>query len=203
MALTEDEKKVRDHLNQTIRADYGQLHAKLAGSIIEINYSRWSMQDYGRFVERTKAIQSGQPVHFLTGPLVLTLSTDLITLYSGLAAVERIAGLELMERNFVKPSRVAFNRLRRIVDLMFSDILETLEIEHTGQRPSNQDSALYQEPDIVDWERDADRPGRALDLSPSQYVEYQNTMEMREQITSVAARLRKEVQSCRGLHSRS
>lgn len=127
---------------------------------------------------------------------MLNCSTDLITLYSGLAAVERIAGLELMERNFVKPSRVAFNRLRRIVDLMFTDILETLEIEHTGQRPSNQDSALYQEPDIVDWERDADRPGRALDLSPSQYVEYQNTMEMREQITSVAARLRKEVQSC-------
>lgn len=98
-----------------------------------------------------------------------------------------------MERNFVKPSRVAFNRLRRVVDLIFTDILETLELEHTGQRPSNQDSALYQEPDIVDWERDADRPGRALDLSPSQYVEYQNTMEMREQITSVAARLKKEV----------
>lgn len=66
MALTEDEKKVRDHLNQTIRADYGQLHAKLAGSIIEINYSRWSMQDYGRFVERTKAIQSGQPSRLFT-----------------------------------------------------------------------------------------------------------------------------------------
>ena len=60
ITLTEEEKVVRDHLNQTIRADYGILQAKLAGSIIEVNWSRWSLQDYGRFVERTKAIQSGE-----------------------------------------------------------------------------------------------------------------------------------------------
>jgi hypothetical protein len=71
LEITEDEKKARDALNASIRADMGLLNQKIATVGLEINYSRFSMADYGRYVQSIRSIQRG-----------------LITAYSSLAAME-------------------------------------------------------------------------------------------------------------------
>ncbi|KAH7097462.1 hypothetical protein BKA62DRAFT_774265 [Auriculariales sp. MPI-PUGE-AT-0066] len=57
MTITEDEKKVRDHLALSLRADFGFLTQKIQDTMIEVNFSQYSMRDYSEFVLRTRALQ--------------------------------------------------------------------------------------------------------------------------------------------------
>lgn len=99
LEITDDEKVVRDDLNQRIRADYGFLSQKLAQTSLEVNYTRWSMQDYSGMVCRIRAMQLG-----------------LLTSYSSLVEMERLdpASLAAIKDNLVSTgSSKAFSKLRR------------------------------------------------------------------------------------------
>lgn len=50
--LTEEERVARDELNQSIRADMGVLGQRYAQAGVEINYTRWTMHDYGFMVSK-------------------------------------------------------------------------------------------------------------------------------------------------------
>ena len=43
MEMSEDDKAARMKLNSTIRADYGFLGAKMAATVFEINWSKWTI----------------------------------------------------------------------------------------------------------------------------------------------------------------
>ncbi|GAA5865438.1 hypothetical protein JCM8547_001244 [Rhodosporidiobolus lusitaniae] len=109
LEITEDERKIRDSLNASIRADMGLLNAKLMHAGIEINYTRFSMADYTLAVGKIRNIQQG-----------------LITSYSSLVAMERFEpkALEVMKRQ-AKETSVgrSFEKLRRSLDLMLADIV--------------------------------------------------------------------------------
>lgn len=55
--ITDEERQARDALNISIRADFGLLSGKLQETGVEINWSQWSMQDYGFMVSKTRAMQ--------------------------------------------------------------------------------------------------------------------------------------------------
>ncbi|GAA5917094.1 hypothetical protein JCM6882_009495 [Rhodosporidiobolus microsporus] len=114
LEITEDERKVRDELNTSIRADMGFLNQKLAHVSLEVNYSAWSMQDYSVAVSKVRAIQHG-----------------LITSYSSLVAMERYdpLALELIKRELQETAATkAFSKLRRSADLSFNDIVSELAV---------------------------------------------------------------------------
>ncbi|KAG8728006.1 hypothetical protein FRC11_011969, partial [Ceratobasidium sp. 423] len=57
LTITDEERDARARLAQTIRADFGLLTMKMAETSAEINWSRWSMDDYLVFVAKTRAVQ--------------------------------------------------------------------------------------------------------------------------------------------------
>lgn len=57
LEITEEEKAVRDGLAQSIRADYGVLQQKLGTSMLEVNRSRFSMDDYRKLIGLTHKMQ--------------------------------------------------------------------------------------------------------------------------------------------------
>lgn len=57
ITITEEEREVRDGLSQSIRADFGILQQKLGSTTLEINYSRFSMDDYRRMIDWTNRLQ--------------------------------------------------------------------------------------------------------------------------------------------------
>jgi len=78
---------------------------------------------------------------------------------------------------------------------MFGDILDHLEVDHKEQAKTAREDNLFKEPAVFDSELQEGLPGRALDLSPSQYEQVEpDSIEMQARVSSLAARLRKEVQ---------
>lgn len=57
MEITDEERVVRDQLNQSIRADFGLLQVKTAHAGLEVNWTRWSMADYSGMVAKIKQMQ--------------------------------------------------------------------------------------------------------------------------------------------------
>lgn len=57
ITITEEERDVRDGLAQSIRADFGILQQKLGSTTLEINYSKFSMEDYRRMIDWTNRLQ--------------------------------------------------------------------------------------------------------------------------------------------------
>ncbi|KAF8305566.1 hypothetical protein DL93DRAFT_2089397 [Clavulina sp. PMI_390] len=95
MTLTEEDRALRDKLNQTIRQDFGLLNQKIGASAIEINWSRWSVQDYHALISQTR-----------------TLQLSLIAMYSSLTAYEKTP-VPLWEERFLPSTINTFNQLRR------------------------------------------------------------------------------------------
>ncbi|GAA5826891.1 hypothetical protein JCM11251_002144 [Rhodosporidiobolus azoricus] len=114
LEITQDERKVRDELNTSIRADMGFLNQKLGHASLEVNYSKWSIEDYSLAVSKVRAIQQG-----------------LITSYSSLVAMERYdpLALEVIKRELQETAATrAFTKLRRSTDLSFADIVSELAL---------------------------------------------------------------------------
>jgi hypothetical protein len=61
MEITDEERVLRDQLNQSIRADFGLLQVKTAHAGLEINWTRWSMADYSAMVAKIKQMQQVSP----------------------------------------------------------------------------------------------------------------------------------------------
>lgn len=57
MEITDEERVLRDQLNQSIRADFGLLQVKTAHAGLEVNWTRWSMADYSGMVAKIKQMQ--------------------------------------------------------------------------------------------------------------------------------------------------
>ena len=55
--ITEEERAVRDALAQSIRADFGILQMKLGTTMLEINWSKFSMSDYRKMIATTQKLQ--------------------------------------------------------------------------------------------------------------------------------------------------
>ncbi|GAA5972386.1 hypothetical protein JCM11641_002434 [Rhodosporidiobolus odoratus] len=151
LEITDDERKARDDLNLTIRADMGLLNQKLAQAGIEINYSRWSMQDYAFAVSKLRAMQQG-----------------LITSYSSLIAMERYdpKALELIKQELQSTAASRqFNRLRRATDLSFADIVAEYavgQVQYRSPAPGEHSwSDFRDEHETTDVEAAQSRP-RAL-----------------------------------------
>ncbi|GAA5925622.1 hypothetical protein JCM10213_008838 [Rhodosporidiobolus nylandii] len=112
--ITDEERKARDGLNLSIRADMSLLNQKLAQAGVEVNWSKWSMQDYAEAVSKLRAMQQG-----------------LITSYSSLYAMEQYDpdALKLIKRELqTTAARRQFCRLRRASDLAFADIVFELAV---------------------------------------------------------------------------
>ncbi|KZV97308.1 hypothetical protein EXIGLDRAFT_764598 [Exidia glandulosa HHB12029] len=104
MTITEDEKKVRDHLAQSLRADFGFLNQKIADTTVEINFSKYSMADYTHFVGRTRALQIAA-----------------ISAYSSLLGLED-KDVDLFKTHFLPSTRQSFLVFRRSVDITLKEI---------------------------------------------------------------------------------
>ena len=59
LEITDEERTLRDSLNQSIRADYGLLMVKTAQAGLEVNWTRYSMASYASMIARIKQMQAG------------------------------------------------------------------------------------------------------------------------------------------------
>ncbi|GAA5995099.1 uncharacterized protein JCM10292_004539 [Rhodotorula paludigena] len=173
--LSDEERVARDALNQSIRADMGVLNQKLAQAGLEINYSRWSMQDYSLMVAKIRAMQHG-----------------LITSYSSLVSMEQYdpRALEIIKQELHDTAASkSFNRLRRGADLSFADIVAELAVGkavyHSPAPGERHWDDFKDEHDSHDLEAGRNR---ARGFSLSRPAAQPESMQQR-----VAAKLRKEV----------
>lgn len=114
LEITEEERALRDSLNQSIRADYGLLVVKTAQAGLEVNWTRWAMSDYSRMTAKIKQMQQGS-----------------ITCYSSLVVMERFEpeALNIIKQGLEETATgKAFRRLRRSMDLCVADIVKELAV---------------------------------------------------------------------------
>ncbi|KAG8908778.1 hypothetical protein FRB99_003016 [Tulasnella sp. 403] len=104
MIITEEEKAIRDNLAQTIRADFGFLQQKLEETTLEINWSKWSLDDYRYFIGKTRALQLA-----------------LISTHSSLANLEQTDDI-LYRTAFIPKTLGPFNRVRLDMRLTIREI---------------------------------------------------------------------------------
>ncbi|GAA6050447.1 hypothetical protein JCM3770_002600 [Rhodotorula araucariae] len=179
--LTNDERVARDALNQSIRADMGVLNQRLGQAGLEINYSRWAMQDYSLMVSKVRAMQHG-----------------LITSYSSLVSMEKYdpRALEIIKQELQDTqANKLFNKLRRSADLSFADIVAELAVGKAvyrspapGERHWDDFREMPESPDVESGRAD----GRRFSLSAPTPASQEDAVAMQQRI---AARLRKEVAS--------
>ncbi|GAA6036661.1 hypothetical protein JCM8097_001282 [Rhodosporidiobolus ruineniae] len=176
LEITEDEKKVRDGLAASIRADMGLLNQKLATTSVEVNYSRWSMADYSLAIAKVRAIQRG-----------------LITSFSSLVAMEKYdpQALDLLKRELQETAVTrAFSKLRRSADLSFADLVNELAVgkaTYHSPAPGEHSWADFHEgEEDVDVESGQGRP-RGVSLSR------QKSDARQARLVAMRERLRNEV----------
>ncbi|KAF8600286.1 hypothetical protein BDV93DRAFT_476704 [Ceratobasidium sp. AG-I] len=108
LTITEEERDARARLGQTIRADFGLLTMKMAETSAEINWSRWSMDDYLVFVGKTRAVQLA-----------------LITAHSSISNIHP-RNTSLFQDYFLPSTLKPFQRMRRDIDITIQEISEAL-----------------------------------------------------------------------------
>ncbi|KAF8716570.1 hypothetical protein RHS02_09900, partial [Rhizoctonia solani] len=97
LTLTDEERDARARLAQTIRADFGLLTMKMAETSAEINWSRWSMDDY---------------------LALITSHTSISNIHSQNAT--------LFKEYFLPSTLKPFQRMRRDIDIAIQEISEAL-----------------------------------------------------------------------------
>ncbi|KAG8964460.1 hypothetical protein FRC03_001776 [Tulasnella sp. 419] len=117
MIITEEEKATRDQLAQTIRADYGFLNQKLAETTLEINWSRWSLDDYRAFINKTRALQLA-----------------LISTHSSLSSLEDVDD-EIYRNTFIPKTLGPFNKVRLDMRLTIREIASAFGCHPLDQLP--------------------------------------------------------------------
>ncbi|KAJ1303164.1 hypothetical protein OPQ81_011365 [Rhizoctonia solani] len=108
LTITDEERDARARLAQTIRADYGLLTMKMAETSAEINWSRWSMDDYLAFVAKTRAVQ-----------------LSLITSHTSISNIHT-QNATLFKEYFLPSTLKPFQRMRRDIDMAIQEISEAL-----------------------------------------------------------------------------
>ncbi|KAH7337158.1 hypothetical protein B0J17DRAFT_666475 [Rhizoctonia solani] len=108
LTLTDEERDARARLAQTIRADFGLLTMKMAETSAEINWSRWSMDDYLVFVAKTRAVQ-----------------LSLITSHTSISNIHA-QNATLFKEYFLPSTLKPFQRMRRDIDMAIQEISEAL-----------------------------------------------------------------------------
>ncbi|CCO31114.1 hypothetical protein BN14_05148 [Rhizoctonia solani AG-1 IB] len=125
LTLTDEERDARARLAQTIRADFGLLTMKMAETSAEINWSRWSMDDYLVFVAKTRAVQLA-----------------LITSHTSISSIHT-QNATLFKEYFLPSTLKPFQRMRRDIDMAIQEISEALGGPPTQTlRSSEFDSSL-------------------------------------------------------------
>ncbi|KAG8888780.1 hypothetical protein FRB98_006792 [Tulasnella sp. 332] len=132
--LSPEDKAIRDSLAQTIRADFGRMSGKLAESSLEINWSRWSIDDYRYFIGKTRAIQQAR-------------MKALISTHSTISRLENDSD-QIFKTTFMPKSLKACNRV--VIDLRMG-IQEIME--QFGAPHSNISGCLWES--YMDAEREA------------------------------------------------
>ncbi|KAL5632771.1 hypothetical protein ACGC1H_005649 [Rhizoctonia solani] len=108
LTITDEERDARARLAQTIRADFGLLTMKMAETSAEINWSRWSMDDYLVFVAKTRAVQ-----------------LSLITSHTSISNIHA-QNATLFKEYFLPSTLKPFQRMRRDIDMAIQEISEAL-----------------------------------------------------------------------------
>ncbi|CAE6445071.1 unnamed protein product [Rhizoctonia solani] len=108
LTITDEERDARARLAQTIRADFGLLTMKMAETSAEINWSRWSMDDYLVFVAKTRAVQ-----------------LSLITSHTSISNIHT-QNATLFKEYFLPSTLKPFQRMRRDIDMAIQEISEAL-----------------------------------------------------------------------------
>ncbi|GAA5863516.1 hypothetical protein JCM1840_000049 [Sporobolomyces johnsonii] len=123
LELTDEERAAREELNQSMRQDMGLLNVKLAQTGLEINLSKWAMQDYSMMVSKLRQMQQG-----------------LITCYSSLIAMAQYdpKALRVIQHELIDAAATeAFTQLRRGADLSFQDVVTEMAVgKHEYQSPA-------------------------------------------------------------------
>ncbi|KAL8293775.1 hypothetical protein RQP46_000476 [Phenoliferia psychrophenolica] len=177
LEINDEERAVRDGLNQTIRADLAFLGQKLGETGLEINWTRWSVGDYGTATSKIRTMQQA-----------------LITSYSSLVALERHdpASLEVIRKEILDDSTArAFSKLRRGTDLAIADIVKEFavgKLTYHSPAPGSRswDDFVDQDQSEDDIEAAIGRP-RAASAGPSNPL-------TASRLLAVSARLQKEVE---------
>ncbi|CAE6476603.1 unnamed protein product [Rhizoctonia solani] len=108
LTITDEERDARARLAQTIRADFGLLTMKMSETSAEINWSRWSMDDYLVFVAKTRAVQLS----------LITAHTSISNIHTNNAT--------LFKEYFLPTTLKPFQRMRRDIDMAIQEISEAL-----------------------------------------------------------------------------
>ncbi|CCA70282.1 hypothetical protein PIIN_04221 [Serendipita indica DSM 11827] len=101
---TPEDKAARDLLSQTIKADFTFLSQKIDETSVEVNWSRYSMQDYQLLTDRIRQLQR-----------------TLITAHISLLRFDD-QDVEVFRDDILPPTKLAFTRLRRDIDLTIREI---------------------------------------------------------------------------------
>ncbi|KAI5481791.1 hypothetical protein MNV49_000068 [Pseudohyphozyma bogoriensis] len=183
LEITDEEREVRDQLNQSIRQDMAFLGQKMSETGLEINYTKWSMADYARIVGNIRQMQSG----------LITSHSSLIAIEKFDPATMRLIKTELLESGTSK----AFARLRRGFDLSIADIVKELAVGKQVYHSPAPGSRSWE--DFLDMEEDKDeeavepkqspRPTRPRGLTR----DHVSQIEVENRLDAVSKRLRDEV----------
>ncbi|KAL5492777.1 hypothetical protein ACEPAI_4224 [Sanghuangporus weigelae] len=168
MEITEEERAVRDHLAQSIRADFGLLSNKIDETFIEINYSRFSTKEYQSFVTRVRRMQQ-----------------SLIAVYSSLINVEK-KDTDLFRTEFLPNTVKSFNKLRGALNATMREIIGALGCQRFIIPAS---SAGYAE--FMDVERQESSTSLRLRREPTRASSARDTVD--ERLDYVARRLAEEL----------
>ncbi|KIM23580.1 hypothetical protein M408DRAFT_253625 [Serendipita vermifera MAFF 305830] len=101
---TAEDKAARELLSQTIKADFAFLTQKIDETSIEICWSKYTMNDYQRFTDRIRMLQR-----------------TLITAHISLLRFDD-QDVEVFRDDILPPTKIAFTRLRRDIDLTIREI---------------------------------------------------------------------------------
>ena len=204
LEITQEEKKARDGLHQSIRADLFFLKEKLDMTGWEVNWTRWSLGDYKQMVGHIRGMQQG-----------------LITSYSGLVTLEAFDpdSLRIITQELRGAER-AFPRLRRGADLVIGDIVANLTVgKHHKEAPQRHSPAgdfswedfLDDDLSFDDDERsestsletrvDEKEPSREDDIESG--VPQPQRGQERGQLRTISERLRREVERAEQMRSPS
>ncbi|KAK4696212.1 hypothetical protein P7C70_g8416, partial [Phenoliferia sp. Uapishka_3] len=178
LSITPEERIVREGLNQSIRADLAFLRQKLSETGLEVNWTRWSISDYGTCTAKIRSMQQA-----------------LITSYSSLVALERHdpVALEMIKKELLDTGAAkAFTKLRRGMDLAIADIVTELavgKLEYHSPAPGSRswDDFLDDDKSTDDLEAFIGRP-----RAPSRSL---SNPAMSERLNAVKNSLRKEIES--------
>ncbi|KAG8952106.1 hypothetical protein FRC04_005106 [Tulasnella sp. 424] len=172
MIINQEERQIRDNLAQAIRADFGSLQQKLEETTLEINWSRWSLDDYRYFIAKTRALQLA-----------------LISAHSSMSTIEKGDG-EFYRTAFVPKTLGPFNRVRLDMRMVIREIEVAFGFHIIDLPRCVWDSYM----DIENRVAESGRPSRGRSRSNS-FLDTADDADRAEELRAVAQRLAAEFEN--------